>query len=465
MSRSVPKGDTGERSSSDSAQSNLPSRLTPMEQLHLLRDSDAYPNVIVGRLILEGEIDRELYERALQFVTDRHEMMFARLSSNKKTWQPNPSAEPRSEVRWHESEYDQNQHEIEPVRLSSSSGFRCDVFVGSNNVNLFFQIHHAKADGLGAIQGIRETLQAYDNLCNQRAIDDGLRRLNPERFTKRGQIGLFQKGWWRRAFVQWIPVYGTAKFALAKITHLLPDWKVDERPAPLKNYLTYIRRKFEPRVMELLRTGGRSANDRLLAGLFLTVDRFQNEINQDRGTKKIRIIVPINIRERSDLRGTLCNRTALIQLDRGEKDFADTQGLIWGINYELGIVGKFKFEKSFAIALRLMSTVPSFFRWRVKRRSIGATTLLTNLGNPFRNLKLPRHEGSHTAGNMKLVDVELIPPVDDLLPAVFLFSTHEGVPAITINYDQRVISAQQAERLMEIYLEEIRRIVDEITTD
>jgi len=162
------------------------------------------------------------------------------------------------------------------------------------------------------------------------------------------------------------------------------------------------------------------------------------------------------------MRGTMCNRVALIQLDRGDRDFADPEGLVWGINYELGIVSKYKFEKSFGIVLRIMAMVPPFFRWRMKHRSIRATTVLTNLGNPFRNLKLPRENGCLLVGDMKLVDVELLPPVYDLTPAVFLFSTYAGRPAITVNYDQRVITPEQAERLLVIYFEEIHRIVDHL---
>ena len=86
-----------------------------MEQLHLQRDSDAYPNAIMCRLILEGEIDRELFEQAVHFVSHRHEMVFAKLSSDKKTWQPNPLAESQSGVRWHDMDYDERQLEIEPI--------------------------------------------------------------------------------------------------------------------------------------------------------------------------------------------------------------------------------------------------------------------------------------------------------------------------------------------------------------
>ncbi len=91
--------------------------------------------------------------------------------------------------------------------------------------------------------------------------------------------------------------------------------------------------------------------------------------------------------------------------------------------------------------------------------------MLTNLGTPFRKSKLPRQEGALTVGDLKLVDVELIPPVHDLIPAVFLFSTFEERSAITVNYDQRVLSRPQVERLLEIYFEEISRLVDELPTD
>ena len=460
MNDSAAKRESGKHSSPSTVESNLPSWLTPMERLHQLRDSDSYPNAIVARLIIEGVINRELLEQSLQFVARRHEMMFAKLSPSQKRWLPSSSTDLLSKINWHKGDYDPNQHRIGPIRLNSDPGCVCDAFVGAERTSLFMQMHHARVDGLGAIQGIQETLRVYDNLYNQRAIDDGLRRLDEGRFAKRGQIGLFQKGWWRRVHLQWIPAYGAAKFALAKITHLLPEWKKETQPAPLKNYLTYCRRKLDPQVLKQLRAGDRTANDRLLAGVFLAIDRFQTEIKQSRGNKKIRIVVPISIRERADLRGTICNRVALIQLDRADKDFADPEGLAWGINHELGFVSKYKFEKSFGIVLRLMSIVPGFFRWRIKRRSVRTTTVLTNLGTPFRKSKLPRQEGALTVGDLRLVDVELIPPVHDLIPAVFLFSTFEERSAITINYDQRVLSCPQAERLLEIYFEEICRLVD-----
>ena len=443
---------------------NLPTRLTPMEQLHLLRDSDEYPNAILARLILEGEINRQLFEQALQFVASRHEMFNARLADDGKSWQLRTADEPATVIRWFETEYNPDQHRIKTIRLSTGPACQCDIFMSDNRVNLLMQMHHAQVDGLGAIQGIREILQAYHNLCNKQPIDSGLRRLDPKLFPRRGRIGLFQKGWWKRVPLQWIPIFGASKFAFAKISHLIPNWKIDSPQEPAEYFPTLCHRRLEPETFQQLRAGDRSSNDRLLASLYLAVDRFQGEINQSRGKQKIRIVVPISVREREDLRSTICNHVALIQLDRGEKDFADPEGLVWGINYELGIVSKYKFEKSFAIALRLMSSLPPFFRWRMKRRTIRTTTVLTNLGNPFRNMKLPKSGNQFIVGDMKLIGVDLIPPIYELTPAVFLFSTYAGVPRITMNFDQRVISRQQAERLMDIYIEEIQRMADNLSS-
>jgi len=246
-------------SSASPAESNLPSRLTPMEQLHLLRDDDLHPNTILARLILEGEIRRDLFEQALHYVAARHEMMTAQLAGDGKVWEARSSkqsgkpAQPNLVFNWHDVEYDPDTHKIQPVRLQPGPGCQCDIFVGPSGVNLLMQMHHARVDGLGAIQGIRETLQVYNNLCTDQPIDHGLRRLNRELFTRRGRIGVFQKGWWKRILVQWIPIYGASKFALAKISHLMPNWNRETELEPLVTFPSHCHRNFEPAVYEQLR--------------------------------------------------------------------------------------------------------------------------------------------------------------------------------------------------------------------
>ena len=61
-------------------------------------------------------------------------------------------------------------------------------------------------------------------------------------------------------------------------------------------------------------------------------------------------------------------------------------------------------------------------------------------------------------GNMKCLEVELIPPFYDLIPAVFLFSSYADTHSLLIHYDPRVISRERARKLLGIFLEEIDKI-------
>ena len=351
-----------------------------MERLHLLRHKEEYPNAIFAHLSFVGSIDRPLFQQAFDFMVARHEMAVASLCAQAKWWQrPEDGSAEQSVLVWHDRDFDLQPYETQPVSLTVGEGFRCEVFVGENKVDLVTQIHHAKVDGLGALQGIRDVLCAYNNLVANQPIDHGFRRLDPESFKNRHRIGLFQKGWWKRLPIQWIPVYGAIKFGMARVSHLLGETTPTASQQPLVQFPSFLQEKLDQATYAKLRVGDASVNENLLAALFLAVDRFQKESGIKRGKDKLRIVVPISIRDRADLRGSACNRMAFVQLDRTDRDLQDPAGLIWGINYELGIINRFNFEKAVLVTMKLMSLIPGFLYWRLSRRKCKATTLLTNL--------------------------------------------------------------------------------------
>ena len=196
----------------------------------------------------------------------------------------------------------------------------------------------------------------------------------------------------------------------------------------------------------------------LLAGLFLAVDQFQNELKLDRKGRKLRVLVPINVRERSDLRRGACNRIAFIQIDRSDRDLSDPDGLAKGIAYELGIIKKYKFEKAVLATIRIMSFVPPFFRWRISRRTCRGTTLLSNVGRPFQKSKLIDENGELVVGKLRLKDVELVAPYYDQTPVVFLFSGYANRFAITLSHDPRVVDRPLAEKLMANYFAALEQL-------
>ncbi len=437
----------------------FPTRLTAMERLHLLRHRQDMPNVVLAHLEFVGTVQRDLFEKAFDLVMLRHELGNARFDPKNMTWDlPLESTDKQSVVVFYDRSFDSEPYRARPVSLSEGESFRLEVFIGENRVDIVTQAHHAKTDGLGAVQGIREILCAYHNLTQGNEFNKGLRKLNPEVFKTRHRLKLFQKGWLKRAPFQWIPIFGAIKFGLARVSHLRVDRSNAEPIEPLNEYPTYLHEKLDKNLYKNLLSKDKSVNQVILTALFLAVDQFQSELKLDRKNRIIRIVVPISVRDREDMRGSCCNRMSFVQLDRSLNQMKNPASLIWGINYELGFISKFKFEKAALIVLGLMSRIPGFMKWRIGKRKINATTLLTNVGNPFRSLKIPHEKELMISGDMKCVDVELIAPFYDLTPAVILFSTYASMPAITLNYDSRILTREQSQRLMDLLLQKIKEV-------
>ena len=192
-----------------------------MEQLHLLRGGNS-PNVIIMRLGFEGEIQRELFEKAIELAGTRHDLLRATLTGDKSNarWVEPPSP---VKVKWIDAKFDLDSYSTIPVTANDHVSH--EVFVYGNSIEFISQYHHAKADGLGGLQATSDALIVYNNLVNKLPFDTNLRKAKPELILSRDKIGLFQKGWLKRLPVQWIPVYGAIKFGLARISHLMPGKK------------------------------------------------------------------------------------------------------------------------------------------------------------------------------------------------------------------------------------------------
>ncbi len=435
-----------------------------MERFHWYRHNTEFPNVLFCRLKYEGEVDRNYLQTASDYVLSRHRLLSAKLTkcAGRLAWEADHR--PVQEIRWHDSELNFDEFRAGPIDLEDEPGLRCDVFQANRAGDFVYQGHHAATDGLGGMMAVADCLVAYDNLCRGRPVESGLRRLDPYSIIRRNRIGLFRTGFWKRLSVQWIPIFGAIKFGLTSVAPLVTSDARDSSIRPLPpDYPTIITRPLPSglydRVQQFATEKNASTNEILLAALFLAVDHWQKDSEIDRHGKKIRIMVPISIRELSDR--CACNRISFVQLDRGDKDFRHPSGLVWGINYELGIIRRYRFEKSLLIGLRLMSFVPGVLRWNVARRKRRATTFLTNVGAPFDRLRLERVNGMIKCGGLLLKQLELTAPYYDQTPAAFLVCGFAGTYSITINYDSRELDHADATSLLGEFETQITNLVND----
>lgn len=444
----------------------FPMPLSDSERLHWYRDSRRYPNVIFCHLKFSGKPDCELLESALVHILRRHPMYNVRLVQSKTRdrfhWEQANLNEPT--IVWHRKKFDPATYQATPIDLKTSRALSSDAFVceEENQVDFIFQIHHAAVDGLSGLQSVGDLFIIYDNLVNGRPANTGLRRLDWEQLLKRNRIGLFHKGWIRRLPFQWIPFYGAAKFTMARVEPLLAREELADEPLP-DNFPTFITRNISDLAMkdlsDLAEKEGCTRNELIISALFKAVREWKTKNEIPGENKKLRVVIPINIREIGDRRCPACNRVTFIQLDRKTKEMSNILNLARGISSELGIIRRMRFDRFPNVVLRGMSWVPGLFKRIGEQRKCRATVVFTNLGHPFDRVRLPREGNKLRSGNMVLEQVEPAAAYYDQIPATILLSSYAEQYSLILHYDSRELSKELAQKLIDELLAQINGLV------
>jgi len=481
-------GKRTDQTDAENVKSLFPLPLSDIEQMHWLQDAPLTPNIICCHLKLKGKLDRDICDEVIwQGTSTRHVLLSANLSgggsvkpTGRAAWVSLPQArrQLQAAVAWHHTAYDPHRFQPPPIDLSQHVPIRCDIFQHFDSASqcwtdMLWQIHHAASDGVGGMQLINEFLVAYHNLAQGQPYGRGLRDVDHRRLASRNRLGLFSAGFLKRLPVQWIPVYGVCKFAFSKIAPLLPAAEGEstrelppDKPLHAPNETTFARYRgasFSRSIVRGLRNRAAdeqaTTNELLLAALFRATDRWQRRLEFDRGRRKIRLMVPINLREISDRRLPACNRMSFVQLDRGDRDLADISDLIRGIHYELGIIRKYQFARVPNLVLRGLLKMPGD-KARMLRNHFRATTLLSNIGWPQQKLKLPRSsDGYLQPADLQLNQVNLIAPYYQLCPVTFLVSGYAGQLNVTLNYNPRRLTRQQAEDYLSEFARQVEHLV------
>jgi hypothetical protein len=80
-----------------------------------------------------------------------------------------------------------------------------------------------------------------------------------------------------------------------------------------------------------------------------------------------------------------------------------------------------------------------------------ASCVLSNLGMPLRDSPLADAEGRIKAGNVELVEIELLPPIRPLTSASFGAASLGGRLTISLLADERVLGPEGGKELLALY--------------
>ncbi len=433
--------------------------LTTLEEYFLLEDRPSYPWSFFLRLGFRGQANRSTTEQALARAVVRHPLLHAIVRQRSRGWSWLVQEDAQPGVVWNTNEIDTQGFTAKYLDITKEIGVRLYVDAKPDRSQMVFQFHHACCDGRGACSLVDDWLVEYASATgaqrdNSAPRDDDLGLLR--------QRGHFKANNRRTASTWTVLIAGARRawrFLRQKPSPLLDFEPAGNTEATPPNFPAVRNLRFQPSMTDQLRqvakSQGGTLNDLLCRDLLMALCRFRDEVRSISSDAWLRLAVPTDLRTADQQPMPATNQSSMVFVTRREHECRDAGPLFQGIHRELQQVKDWGLGRTFLRSLQISQRLPGGLASRVRQKKCGATAALTNVGQVFRDSRLPRVGDELMAGNLQLETTDFVAPIRPLTCASFAACTYAGRLSICLQYDRLALSEAAADQLMEIYRKQL----------
>jgi hypothetical protein len=317
--------------------------------------------------------------------------------------------------------------------------------------------HHAAVDGIGGVMFVGDWLAAYDRLvCPQRGTR--LRSVDVDSLPTRGRAAVTKSATNELAAgdnqkqKRGLGIGGIAReisrFFFRRVTPLATPPAVSAEPVELFYSVTLSAAESEA-LRRLSDRLGVTLNDVAMCDLLRNLRGW----NQRHGAagRWYRITMPVNLRDRAQLKMPAANRIGYAIIDRDMNRWVDDpDGLLESLAAEHAVIRRDGLAASFLAVLSGAGRIPGGMRFLTRQRGCATTAVFSNVGDPTRRFisKLPSLDGHLVAGNLKLIGISGGPPTRSGTPASFLLTQYRGQIRLAVTVSSEHLGREQAEQLV-----------------
>jgi hypothetical protein len=150
------------------------------------------------------------------------------------------------------------------------------------------------------------------------------------------------------------------------------------------------------------------------------------------------------------------NILSSVFLDRRSPDFADPDQLLRGIHEEMDLIKRLELGFTFIFSTAICRRFLGGLEKKVRADKCSISCILTNVGTPLAHVPLPRRGQCIIAGNVTLEDLQIAVPVRPYSCATIAVAIYAHRLGISLHYDPRPLTEQQASDLLETYVRRIQ---------
>jgi hypothetical protein len=436
--------------------------LTPFELFMVEGDRHAdYPVTLYAEMEFEGIVDVAAMRQAANLAARRSPLLLSRLTVEEgvRVWKPGAF----EEIFFSEATSD--QPDLPPrIDLTREPGLRMlystwqDEGAGRSFIRM--QYHHACCDGQGARRFIIDTLSAYHRLLSG---DDTLKmdRLDYDRLLERGTFP--ERKDHRRTTTRekiryaWGFHFQPPNAVAVPHTSCPDDGKSGPRPTVIIRH-NFSRSDAES-VLAQAAECEESLNDIATALLFRTLARWNEKYARPRDCRRLRVLVPIDLRTPGDARLPSANRLGFGFLSRQFEDCLDVSSLVPDVREQMNLVKDQQLARDFVDGLVVFQTAPWLARWTQRWPECMATALLTNLGDPWRRFRrrfARNDDGRLRFGNLTPGPIYCIPPLRRGTRVGVGVAHDSHWMTVSLQADRTMFDQKTAAEFMDLYLAEWR---------
>ncbi|QDS86007.1 acyltransferase PapA5 [Rosistilla ulvae] len=427
--------------------------LTPFERCMLWSDRDDYPCLCIGRVLLEGQLDRQAFESALLKTLEDHWLLRATVSDGRrKRWIVRNTVLPP--IEWQQGPTGRPLPPAPRIDLDRETGLRGVVVQDSHRVELTLQMHHACCDGAGLLRFFEDLLFHYATDQSGCRPATAVLPIDPHRLQSRGRYGLTMPKSLKILPRQSVGLIGALQFWRRRPAPLsLPQTpgSISAKPVSPASTALAVTTEHTIELRKAARRRNVSLNELLARDFFLTLWDWQAAHGVREDQAWLRMMVPINMRDKSHATLPALNAVSSIFLDRRPGDVEDETQLLHSIRDEMEIIRRFELRYTFLLSLWLMQWIPGALRRSATNNGRTISVIFSNAGKLFRRCKLPRIDGFHHAGNLKVLDIEGLAPITSQTAATLFAFEYNKRLKLNLHFDPRVINQPQAEQLLQMF--------------
>jgi NRPS condensation-like uncharacterized protein len=431
----------------------FPLTLSNFEHYAFRDDSPAHPMVIALRTPFEGTLDETAFRVALRETLDANPLLRATVDNSgwQTQWRLSEDFEPPLTCHTYETQYPPVSCPLKWINLERETGAVFELRLCATRGVLISHIHHACADGIGAMRFLGDLFSRYGQLTATCDEDrPRVRTPNPAVLAKRGATRMPGHRRERSAPILHT-LLETCRLLFRKNYRFKKDSPVLETKKNEENIIhtQVLPRTIVKQLKKLAAARAVTLNDLLMMVSFQQLADWSAAAPGARPNDLLRVLMPVSMRSPDHDEISAANVVSYVFHSYRRHQIHEAQSLLATIHHKSHQMITRNEGAAMLHGFALTRWLPGLYWLSQKLQPDFATAVVTNVGEVRRlfDNRFPMKRGRAIAGNIMIQSVDGVAPVRQNTNITVAFGTYGGELIMHVNRNTSLFSETEADEM------------------